>query len=91
MTSITNPAQHVHVSAAPNPTVPANEQQRSLIRAVSTVNTAQALGPENEVTYQVDRKANQMVLRVVNRKSGQLVNQIPPEYVLRMAEKINGS
>jgi uncharacterized FlaG/YvyC family protein len=91
MTSITNPAQHVHAPAAPNPAVPPNEQQRSLIRAVSAVNSAQSFGPDNEVTYQVDRKANQMVLRVVNRKSGQLVNQIPPEYVLRMAEKINGS
>ena len=91
MTSITNPAQHVHAPAALTPAVPPNEQQRSLIRAVSTVNSAQSFGPENEVTYQVDRKANRMVLRVVNRKSGQLVNQIPPEYVLRMAEKINGS
>ncbi|MGD1091679.1 MAG: flagellar protein FlaG [Bryobacteraceae bacterium] len=90
VTSITNTAPHVHAPAGPNPAVPPNEQQRSLIRAVAAVNAADAFGPDNEVTYQVDRKAHQIVVRVVNRKSGQLVNQIPAEYLLRMAEKVNG-
>jgi uncharacterized FlaG/YvyC family protein len=90
ITSVSNPAPLMHAPAGPNPAVPPNEQQRSLIRAVSAVNTAQMFGSDNEVTYQMDRKANQMVLRVVNRKSGRLVNEIPPGYVLRLAEEIKG-
>jgi len=90
VTSVTNTAEHVHAPAGPTPAAPPNEQQRSLIRAVATLNAAAAFGPDNEVTYQVDRKAHQVVVRVVDRKSGQLVNQIPAEYLLRMAEKVNG-
>jgi hypothetical protein len=90
-TSITNAAPLIHAPAGPNPAVPPTEQHRSLIRAVTAVNAADLFGPNNEVTYQVDRKAQQVVVRVVNRKTGELVNQIPPEVVLRMAEKVNGS
>jgi uncharacterized FlaG/YvyC family protein len=89
-TSITSPAPHTHAPAQPNPTVPANEKQRTLIRAVTAVNAADLFGSDNEVTYQVDRKAGQVVVRVVNRKSGELVSQIPAEYLLRMAEKVTG-
>jgi uncharacterized FlaG/YvyC family protein len=90
VTSIAHTAPQVHAAAGPKPAAAPSEQQRSLIRAVATVNAAQAFGSDNEVTYQVDRKAQQVVVRVVNRKSGQLISQIPAEYLLRMAEKVNG-
>jgi uncharacterized FlaG/YvyC family protein len=90
VTSIAHAAPQAHAPAGPKPAAAANEQQRSIIRAVATVNAAQAFGADNEVTYQVDRKAHQVVVRVVNRKTGQLINQIPAEYLLRMAEKVTG-
>lgn len=90
VTSITNTAPQAHAPTGPNPAVPPTEQQRSLIRAVAAVNAADVFGPDNEVTYQVDRKAHQVVVRVVDRKTGQLINQIPAEYLLRMAEKVDG-
>jgi uncharacterized FlaG/YvyC family protein len=91
LTSVAHPAQQVQAPAEPTHAAPPSQQQRSVIRAVTTVNTAEVFGPDNEVTYQMDRKAHQIVVRVVNRKSGQVINQIPQEYLLRMAEKINGS
>jgi len=65
----------VQAPAGAKPAVAPNEQQRSLVRAAATVNAVQAFGPDNEVTYQVDRKAHQVVIRVVNSKTGQLINQ----------------
>ena len=90
VTSIAHAAPQVQAPAGAKPAVAPNEQQRSLVRAAATVNAVQAFGPDNEVTYQVDRKAHQVVIRVVNSKTGQLINQIPAEYLLRMAEKVNG-
>ena len=88
--SITSLASQAHAPASPNSVIPPTEQQRTLIRAVSAVNASEMFGEENEVTYQVDRKAQQVVVRIVNRKTGELVNEIPSEYVLRLAEKLNG-
>ena len=31
-----------------------------------------------------------MVVRIVNRKTGKVVDQIPPEYVLHLAEETKG-
>ncbi len=65
-------------------------EQRTLIQAVKAVNAAQAFGEDNEVTYSVDRAAHVVVVKVVNKSTGNVIDQIPAEYVLRMAEKING-
>jgi len=44
----------------------------------------------NEINFRVIPKARQVVVRIVNSKTGELVNQIPQEYLLRMAEEVNG-
>lgn len=68
-----------------------NEDQRTLIQAVKAVNASGLLGQDNELTYIVDRAVRRVVVRIVNRKSGEVVDQIPPEYVLRMAEELKRS
>jgi hypothetical protein len=83
-------SMHVSASAAPAPARPLTADQRTLIQAVRTVNSAQSFGPENETTYRVDRNTGETVVRVVNRKTNAVVMQIPAEYVLRMAEELNG-
>lgn len=74
---------------APLTPVRPNDQQRALLQAATVVNNSQILGSDNEITFKVDRKANQVVVRIVNRQTGDLVSQIPEEYLLRMAEEVN--
>ncbi len=80
------PLTRTETSATP----PLSAEQRTLIQAVKAVNAAQAFGEDNEVTYSVDRAARLVVAKVVNKSTGEVVDQIPAEYVLRLAEKING-
>ena len=63
------------------------KDQRSLIRAVATVNANATFGQDNEVTYSVDRAAHEVVVRLVNKNNGTVLQQIPAEYQHRMAEE----
>ena len=79
----------VPTGAAALPPVPA--EQRALIRAVRAVNAAEMFGQENELTFILDRETHRAVVRIVNRDTGEVVQQIPDEHVLRMAEEISGT
>jgi hypothetical protein len=89
ISSINPSAGPIGVPSVPTPSRPSGQQLR-LLQAASTVNASQILGPDNEITFKVDRKAQQVVVRIVNRKTGDLVSQIPEEYLLRMAEEVSG-
>ena len=79
----------VPTGAAALPPVPV--EQRALIRAVRAVNAAELFGQENELTFILDRETHRAVVRIVNRDTGEVVQQIPDEHVLRMAEEITGT
>lgn len=61
-----------------------------MIQAVKAVNASEMFGQENEITFKIDRAAGIAVVRIVNKKTGELVQQIPNEQVLKMAEESNG-
>ena len=63
-------------------------ESRFLIRAVQKVNEAGILGDNNELTLAVDRETRRTIVRIVNKDTHEVVRQIPPEYVLRMAEEL---
>jgi uncharacterized FlaG/YvyC family protein len=65
-------------------------QQKAVIQAVKTVNAAELFGQENETTYIIDRAAKIAVVRVVNKQTGEVVQQIPTQQLLKMAEESNG-
>ncbi|HTP85653.1 MAG TPA: flagellar protein FlaG [Bryobacteraceae bacterium] len=75
--------------AAPQP-IPQDQaaERRQLIQAVREVNKSEMLGDNNEVTFVMDRKSRKALVRVVNRQTNEVVMQIPPEYLLRMAEDL---
>ena len=56
---------------------------------MKTVNAAEMFGQENELTFKIDKAAGIAVVRIVNRETGELVEQIPTEEVLKMAEESN--
>ncbi|MGA3025214.1 MAG: flagellar protein FlaG [Bryobacteraceae bacterium] len=75
--------------SAPQP-VPQEQvaERKQLIQAVKEVNKSEMLGENNELTFVLDRQTRRAVVRVVNRKTNEVVFQIPPDYVLRMAEEL---
>jgi uncharacterized FlaG/YvyC family protein len=91
ISSIGSSAFHLNAGTQPAVVKPPTQDQKTLIQAVKTVNSAQLFGEENEVTFVIDRAARIAVVRVVNKKTGALVQQIPTQQVLKMAEESNGS
>jgi flagellar protein FlaG len=87
--SISNLSSQLTTASQPAPLKP-TEDQKALIQAVKAVNTSNMLGEENELTFKIDRAAGIAVVRIVNRKTGELVQEIPNEQVLKMAEESNG-
>lgn len=69
---------------------PATPDQRALIQAVKAVNATALFGQENELSFVLDRNTRQVVVRVVNSDTREVVRQIPAEYVLRLAEESLG-
>lgn len=74
----------VVASAAPTPVENAAEK-RDVVQAVKAVNGSEMFGPENELRFQTDPHTQRMVVRVVNKKTNEVLSQIPPEYVLNLA------
>ena len=69
-----------------------NPQQRAervaLVQAVKVVNDAQSFGPTSEVTFSLDRGTNKPIMRIIDRETHEVIAQLPPEYLLRMAAQL---
>jgi uncharacterized FlaG/YvyC family protein len=58
---------------------------REVVRAIQALNGAEMFAEDNQLHFQRDPASKRLVVRVVNRKSGEVVSQIPPEYVVCLA------
>jgi uncharacterized FlaG/YvyC family protein len=87
---ITGAGRSVQPVTAPVETVPADQvaENREVVRAVKALNGSEMFGEENELMFQRDQATKRMVVRIVNRTTKEVVSQIPPEYVLRLAEDL---
>jgi uncharacterized FlaG/YvyC family protein len=65
-------------------------QNRQLIRAVRAVNTAELFGQDSEVTFVLDQ-AGHALLQVVNRKTKEVIRQIPAQDVLSAAKSVGSN
>ena len=89
ISSINNLAAQVSAPAEPGAIRTLTDEQRNLIQAVKAVNASEMLGQDNELTFVLDHASRRAVTRIVNKQTGEVVEQIPAEYVLRMAEEIS--
>jgi uncharacterized FlaG/YvyC family protein len=64
--------------------------QRQLIQAVKAVNGAELFGQDSELTFVFDRQTHKALVRVVNKRTREVMMQIPPESVLKMAQERTG-
>jgi len=74
---------------AATPGAPIDQAQaRDVVQAVKALNQTEMFGQDNELEFQRDQASRRMVIRVVNRKTQEVVSQVPAEYVLRLAEDL---
>ena len=61
-------------------------QHRELIQAVRAINASDKLGQDNQLTFSMDSKTQRPVMKIVNRETNEVIEQIPTEQVLRLAD-----
>src|SRR5689334_15235182 len=85
ITGIDRPAPGLH---SPAPVAPVDQaaEAREIVKAVKALNGTEMFGPENELLFRKDPESKRMVVRLVNRKTREVVTQVPAEYVLRLAQ-----
>ncbi len=81
------------VGAVPveTPSAPADRaaENREVVRAVKALNATEMFGSDNELMFQLDQRTQRMLIRVVNSKTKEVISQVPPEYVLRLAADLH--
>jgi uncharacterized FlaG/YvyC family protein len=85
ITGIDRPVPTAHAPAPVAP-VDAAAEGREIVQAIKALNGTEMFGPENELRFQKDQQTQRMIVRLVNRKTREVVTQVPAEYVLRLAE-----
>jgi uncharacterized FlaG/YvyC family protein len=86
-TALNRTSQDLPSVATPVPVEKAAEN-REVIQAVKALNGTEMFGQDNDLVFQRDPQTRRMVIKVVNRKTKDVVSQIPPEYVLQLAEDL---
>jgi len=76
--------------ARPQVSVQQAAQSRQVVQAAKSVNESGVLG-QNQLVLIVDRQTHRPVFQVVDRNTHEVVSQIPPEYVLRLAQDLGSS
>lgn len=64
------------------------QEQAQLIRAVEKLNEGRIFGEKSELTFSLDRETRRPVMKIIDRETQEVIQQIPPEYVLRLAETL---
>lgn len=65
-----------------------SDDLRTLSIAVKEVNAAALFGTSHEVTFTMQEGSSRAEVRIVRRATQEVMNEIPAEYVLRMAEEL---
>lgn len=78
----------VHAPAEPSATRQIKPEQRQLVQAIKAVNGAELFGQDNELSFVMDRTTKRMIVRIVNRTTGDVVDQIPAQYLLNLAAQL---
>ena len=83
-----NPVQAVE--GAPSPVAAQPQEQivetRQIVRAVKAVSQSGVLGDHRELAFLLDRETRRPVIQIIDSRTKEVIQQVPPEYVLRVAE-----
>ena len=81
-------AVNAPVAAAPEIPADTAAENRSIVQAVQALNGTEMFSHDNTLTFQRDPDSHRMVIQVINRVTHEVISQIPPEYLLRLAEDL---
>jgi uncharacterized FlaG/YvyC family protein len=81
---------NLHALAALQPATPAasNATNREVAKAVKTLNENGTAGPGRAFSIAIDGKTKIPVVRIVDSSTNELIEQIPSQYILDLAEQI---
>jgi uncharacterized FlaG/YvyC family protein len=83
---------HQNIAVAPVSTLPeVVAQNRELIQAVKSVNAVEHFGADNELTFLLERYTQRPIIRLVNTRTKEVIQQIPPQSVLELAKRSGSS
>ncbi len=71
------------------PTTAERALSRSVSAAVQQLNDAGYPGGGREVTFSVDQATKRPIIRVVDTSTKEVIQQLPPEYVLQIAAEVD--
>ena len=66
-------------------------ERRELVQAVQELEKAALAGDGNELRLALDRETKRPVVRIVNRETGELIQQFPTEEVIRLAQHLKAA
>ena len=81
-----NPLSGISLTAPFDPT-PKSQQEaapRQIVSAVQALNKSELFGENRELQFTRDDATHRVIIRIVNRRTGETIDQIPPETVLRI-------
>jgi uncharacterized FlaG/YvyC family protein len=81
----------IGVSTAVSTPTPANEKDvpvREVVTAVHEVNKSELMGEGRQLTFTRDPETRRPVIQIINQNTGEVLDQIPPETVLELAQQL---
>ena len=66
-------------------------ERRELVQAVRQLEKTDLAGEGNELRLAFDRETKRPVVRIVNRETGELIQQFPTEEVIRLAQRLKAT
>jgi uncharacterized FlaG/YvyC family protein len=61
-------------------------EQRQLIQAVHSINESQFFGDTSELTFSLDPNTRRPIFKLIDKRTQEVIRQIPAEYLLRLAQ-----
>jgi uncharacterized FlaG/YvyC family protein len=67
---------------------PSRATTREVAAAVQTLNQSGSAGPGRQFSIAIDGKTKEPVVRIVDSSTNELIEQIPSQYILDLAQQI---
>ncbi len=86
------PVNRLNVSAPVNSLVTSPQEAsmvRQIVTAIRGLNQSELMGQNRQLTFARDPDTQRPVIRIVERETGNVIDQIPPETVLQMVADLD--
>lgn len=77
------------VPVDPTPKPQQDAATRQIVSAVQALNKSELLGENRQLQFTRDNDTNRVIIKIRNAKTGETIDQIPPETVLQLAANLS--